>query len=75
MGSMERDVLREGARALGAAAELRFLDAPLEELFARVQARGMEDPPMTMEQMRKYNTLIQRPTPEELTLYDPPLGL
>lgn len=72
-GRSERNVLREGARALRAAVELRFLDAPLEELFARVQARGMEEPPMTMAQMREYDGLIQRPTPEELALFDPPM--
>ena len=70
-GRSERDTLREGARALGAAVELRFLDGALEELFARVQARAMEDPPLTMEQMREYDGLIQRPTPEEWALFDP----
>ena len=71
-GRGERDALREGTRALGAAAELRFLDAPLEVLFARVQARAMEDPPMTMAQMREYDGLIQRPTSEEMALFDSP---
>jgi predicted kinase len=33
----ERDVQREGARKLGAAVELRFLDAPVEELFRQVK--------------------------------------
>lgn len=70
-GRSERDALREGARAVGAAVELRFLDAPVEELFARVQVRGMEDPATTMEQMRNYDALIQRPTPEELARFDP----
>jgi hypothetical protein len=33
----ERDTLRERARELGAAVELRFLDAPLETLWGRVR--------------------------------------
>ncbi len=32
----ERDVLREGASALGAGVELRFLDEPVEVLWGRV---------------------------------------
>jgi predicted kinase len=38
----ERDVLRERARELGATVELRFLDAPPEVLWRRVQDRDME---------------------------------
>jgi predicted kinase len=41
-GRDERDALREGARALGAAVELRFLNEPLEVLWDRVRARDME---------------------------------
>lgn len=72
-GRSERDTLREGARALGAAVELRYLDAPLDELFARVQARGMEDPPITRAEMERWSEIFQRPPPEELALFDPPL--
>ena len=35
----ERDEKREAARALGVAVELRFLDAPYDELVRRVVAR------------------------------------
>src|SRR5438046_4640152 len=35
----ERDEKREAARALGVAVELRFLDAPYDELMRRVVAR------------------------------------
>ena len=38
----ERDVLRERARALGAAVELRFLDEPFDVLWERVRERGRE---------------------------------
>jgi predicted kinase len=66
----ERDMLREGARALGAAVELVFVDAPPEVLFERVSARGREDPPITLEQLREYSAAIERPTADELALYD-----
>lgn len=69
-GRSERDVLREGARALGAAVELRYLDAPLDVLFDRIQRRGLEDPPMTMDDLRHYASVFQRPTPEEMALFD-----
>ena len=38
-GRDERDVLRHGARGQGAAAELRFLDPPVDELWERVRVR------------------------------------
>lgn len=38
----ERDALRERARELGVAAELRFLDAPLEVLWSRIRERDIE---------------------------------
>lgn len=71
-GRSERDTLREGARALGAAAELHFLDAPPDVLYQRTSARGRENPPLTLEQLREYSAAIDRPTPEEFALFDPP---
>jgi predicted kinase len=41
-GRSERDALRLGARALGAAVELHYLDAPVDVLFERIRRRGME---------------------------------
>jgi predicted kinase len=38
----ERDALRERARALGAAVELRFLDASPGELWRRIESRDRE---------------------------------
>lgn len=67
----ERDKLREGARALGAAVELVFLDAPPEVLHERTSARGRETPPITLEQLREFSAAIERPTPEEFALFDP----
>ena len=71
-GRSERDTLRLGARELGAAVELRFFDEPVEELFARVQRRGTEGPPLTLDDLRRYEAVFQRPTPEESNLFDPP---
>ncbi len=70
-GRSERDVLREGARQLGAAVELHYLGAPLEVLWGRVRERGLEDPPMTREQLETYAAMIDVPTEAELALYDP----
>ncbi|HZY48628.1 MAG TPA: ATP-binding protein [Devosia sp.] len=71
-GRSERDTLREDARALGAAAELHFLDAPPEVLYQRTITRGRENPPLTLEQLREYSATIERPTAEEFALFDPP---
>lgn len=70
----ERDVLREGARALGASVELVFLDAPLDELYERVTKRGGMDPPMTRAHFDEWNEIIQRPSAEELALFDAPFA-
>ena len=69
-GRSERDVLREGARKLGAAVELHFLDAPVDELFRRAQLRVMENPPMTREDLQRWSDGFERPTLEEMALFD-----
>jgi predicted kinase len=69
-GRSERDALREGAHKLGAAVELHFLDAPVEELFRRAQRRAMEDPPMTREDLQRWSDGFERPTLEEMALFD-----
>ena len=66
----EREVLREGARALGAAAELIYLTAPPEVLFEHISGRGRETPPITLEMLREWAAAIEVPTPAELALYD-----
>jgi predicted kinase len=69
-GRSERDTLREGARALGAAVELHWLDEPIEELWTRLEARGLEDPPITRDQLEEWARVFQAPTAEELASYD-----
>jgi predicted kinase len=68
----ERDRLRVGARALGATVELHVLTASAEELHERVLRRGMEDPPITIEQLRHYASIIELPDSAERALFDEP---
>ena len=72
-GRSERDALRLGARAIGAAVELHFLDAPSDVLFARVESRKLESPTITREELIKWSEAFQRPTPEEMALFDLPV--
>jgi predicted kinase len=66
----ERDTLRQGARALGAAVELHYLSAPLDVLLDRIQRRGMEDPPIERDQLLRWSEIFQVPTTEEIALFD-----
>jgi predicted kinase len=69
-GRSERDALRLGARARGAAVELHYLSAPVDVLFDRIQQRGMENPPMERDQLLRWVEQFQVPTPEEIALFD-----
>ena len=70
----ERDEKREVARSLGVAVELRFLDAPFEELVRRVTARHAAGGiAITEGHMERYRGLFEPPTDDELALYDRPL--
>lgn len=68
----ERDALRTAARALGAAVELHFLDAPIDVLLERLHRRSRESPPITREELVRWAQLFEVPTPEELVLFDSP---
>src|SRR6201998_4952612 len=72
-GRSERDTLRLGARALGAAVELHYLSAPADVLFERIQHRGMENPPIDRDALSRWFEIFQAPTPEEIALFDEPL--
>jgi predicted kinase len=72
-GRAERDALRLGARALGAAVELHYLAEPLDVLFERIQRRGQEKPPIEREAMSRWFEIFQEPTAEEMALFDKPL--
>jgi predicted kinase len=69
-GRSERDTLRHGARALGAAVELHSLTAPVDVLFDRIQQRGMESPPIERDALLRWIEMFQAPTPEEMALFD-----
>jgi len=71
-GRSERDALRLGARALGAAVELHYLSAPVDVLFDRIQRRGLENPPIERDQLLGWVEILQAPTAEETALYDAP---
>jgi len=72
-GRSERDNLRLGARALGAAVELHYLFVPVEILLERIQRRGREEPPIDREALSRWFEIFQAPTPEEMELFDEPL--
>ncbi|MGD0628599.1 MAG: ATP-binding protein [Terracidiphilus sp.] len=68
----ERDALRMGARKLGAAVELHFLDAPVDVLFDRIRKRDAETPAITFEDMQKWAQMFEKPSTEERSLFDQP---
>jgi predicted kinase len=72
-GRSERDALRLGARALGAAVELHYLFAPADVLCDRIQRRGTENPPIERDAVSRWFEMFQVPTPEEVALFDKPL--
>ena len=72
-GRTERDALRLGARALGAAVELHYLSAPMDILFERIQRRGLEKPPIERDALSRWFEIFQEPTPEEMALFDKPV--
>ena len=72
-GRTERDTLRLGARALGAAVELHYLSASVDVLMERIQRRRMEDPPIERDALSRWLEAFQAPTPEEMALFDQPL--
>ena len=69
-GRSERDTLRIGAQKLGAAVELHFLDVPVDVLFKRIQHRNAETPAITFKDVRAWSQKFERPTFEEMALYD-----
>jgi predicted kinase len=71
-GRSERDALRLEARAIGSAVELRYLTAPNDVLFARLQERGMEEPAISLSDLEGWARVFEEPTCDELALFDPP---
>jgi predicted kinase len=71
-GRSERDTLRTGARALGAAVELHYLSEPADVLFDRIRRRGLENPTIERDAVLRWFEMFQAPTPEEMALFDTP---
>lgn len=73
----ERDALRDAARSVGAAVELRPVSAPVEELWRRIVERDREgrvsSRAITRAELDDWVHRYEVPSPEELATYDPPL--
>jgi len=70
----ERDELRIAGRKLGAAVELHFLDAPVDELWRRLDLRN-ERPapgavPISREDLEKWAAQFEAPDSAELAQFD-----
>jgi predicted kinase len=70
----ERDQLRAAARNLGVAVELHYLDAPVDELWHRLDLRNHDDKPGTAPIKRsdldKWAVQFEAPDAAELALFD-----
>lgn len=71
-GREERDALRDGARQLGAAVELHYLDVPVDELWRRVQERNREEPPIERPALGQWTESFEEPAAAELSLFGMP---
>jgi predicted kinase len=71
----ERDLYRTGARDVGARVVLCLLDPSVDALWGRLSRRNADRPfgafEITKEALLRWAKLFQRPTAEELALYDP----
>jgi len=70
----ERDELRLGARSLGVAVELHYLEAPVDELWRRLEIRNGEGKPGTApikrEDLERWARQFEPPDAAELALFD-----
>lgn len=66
----ERDQLRKEARSIGVKVDLYFLDDPVDVLFERIAERGLEEPPISRDDLEEWSNKIERPTIEEANLFD-----
>jgi len=73
---VERDELRTEARRLGVGVELHYLDAPLDELWRRIEERNSAPPwegePISRAHLEEWQTLFEEPDAEEMALFDAP---
>lgn len=75
-GKEERDFYRAAAREVGARVVLCVLDPPIAELWRRLSRRNEDRPRGAFEiaesELLRWSNHFQRPTAEELALYDAP---
>lgn len=73
---VERDQLRTEARRLGVGVELHFLDAPVDELWRRIEQRNSappwDDSPVSRAHLEEWHNLFQPPDAAEMALFDTP---
>ena len=74
-GREERDLYRTLAREIGARVVLCLLDPPVDELWDRISRRNTDRPfgafDIPRPDLIRWSEVFQRPTAEELALYDP----
>lgn len=74
----ERDEKRLGARALGAAVELHYLSAPIDELVRRADRRTASGEwtaaPITREHLEAWARVVEPPDEDELRSFDDPVA-
>ena len=71
----ERERIRQVAVSAGAATELHFVDAPLDELVRRVRSRGGPDAEaLASDVLLATHDRFERPTPDEIALFDRYVG-
>ena len=72
----EREALRDAARAIGAAVELRYVSAPIDELWRRIVERDLAgrwgSRSITRSELEEWSETYEPPTDEELATYDAP---
>lgn len=72
----EREMYRLRARGLGVSVILHVLDLPPDALWLRLQARNADLPPgtfpITRSELEQWSGWFERPTAEELALFDLP---
>ena len=70
----ERDELRLGARSLGVAVELHYVEAPIDELWRRLEIRNERAVPGTVpikrEDLEKWARQFEAPDAAEQALFD-----
>ena len=75
----ERDAMRLTARALAVRVEMHYLQAPVDELWRRLQSRNRHLPegfaPITHAQLLRFSGMFEPPGEAELDLFDSPSRL